>query len=108
MKLPTRQLWLLLILPCLSPAAYALTAPGPPVAQATPTPSHNYCLLQNGKMMVVKGGKLLPVTEAMTMRDGTICRPDGTCTRPDGTVVQVREGQHMMKNGKQMRNTRFK
>lgn len=84
----------------LANATHAQSTPEPVAAK----PSHDYCLLKNCKMMIIRGRKMLPMTEDMTMRDGTICRTDGSCTRKDGTTVHMKEGQHMMMNGKMMTN----
>ena len=83
--------------------------PGATPAQNVPAreavlPTHDHCLLKDGKMMIIRGSEVLPLTETTTMRDGTICRTGGSCTRKDGTVIQMKEGEHMMKNGKIMKN----
>ena len=67
-----------------------------PVAKASP----EYCTLKEGKMMLMKGGKLMPMSKAMTMTDGTRCMTDGTCKMKDGTTMNMKEGQCMMMNGK--------
>ncbi|MBC6609177.1 hypothetical protein H8B13_20325 [Hymenobacter sp. BT188] len=88
----------------LASASHAQTSPPGPAAAL---PLHDYCVLKDGRMMFVQGGQLLPMTQPMTMRDGTVCRTNGSCTRKDGTVIQMKEGEHMMKNGKIMKNPRF-
>lgn len=90
----------------LGSATCAQTTPTGPASAAT-LPLHDYCVLMNGRMMFVQAGKLLPMTETMTMRDGTVCRINGRCTRKDGTVIQMKEGEHMMKNGKIMKTPSF-
>lgn len=90
---------LLFLIVAVANASHAQAAP------ATTKPSHDYCLMNDGKMMIIRGRKMLPMTEDMTMRDGTICRMDGSCTRKNGTIVQMKEGQHMMMNGKMMANS---
>ena len=39
----------------------------------------NGCTMKDGKMMMMKGGKMTPMTETMTMSDGSVCMTDGTC-----------------------------
>ena len=85
----------------------AQTMPPAP-AKATALATHKYCLMKDGKMMIVEGGRLRPMTENMTMRDGTLCMTDGTCKRTDGTIIHMKEGEHMMMSGKMMRNPSFK
>jgi len=67
-------------------------------------PAHEeYMVMKGGKMMMMKHGKLSPMTMYMTMSDGTICMTDGTCKAKDGTITKMKEGDHcMMKNGKMM------
>ena len=58
------------------------------------------CMMQDGKMMMMHGSKMMPMTKDMTMSDGTVCKTDGTCTMKDGTVMTMKDGQCMMMNGK--------
>lgn len=58
-------------------------------------------MMKNGKMMMMAGGKIKPMTMNMTMSDGTVCMTDGTCKMKDGTVMKMKDGDHcMMENGK--------
>jgi hypothetical protein len=58
-------------------------------------------VMKNGKMMMMEGDKMKPMTMNMTMSDGTICMTDGTCKSKDGTITKMKEGDHcMMENGK--------
>ena len=82
-------------------------------AQATPAarptaakPMHkdmmakDCCMMKDGKMMMMQGGKMAPMTKDMTMANGTVCKTDGTCTMKDGTTMTMKEGQCMMMDGK--------
>lgn len=60
----------------------------------------NGCIMKDGKMMTMKGGKMMPMTKDMTMSDGSICMSDGTCKMKDGTTMTMKDGQCMMMNGK--------
>ena len=60
----------------------------------------NGCTMKDGKMMMMKGGKMMPMTQNMTMSDGSMCMTDGTCKMKDGTTMKMKEGQCMMMNGK--------
>ncbi|GAB3877305.1 hypothetical protein GCM10028824_37130 [Hymenobacter segetis] len=57
------------------------------------------CMMKDGKMMMMEGGKMVPMTKDMTMANGTVCKPDGTCTLKDGTAMTMKEGQCMMMDG---------
>jgi len=71
-----------------------------PASHASQTTHDEYMVMQGGKMMMAHGGKMMPMTENMTMTDGTLCMTDGTCKRKDGTVVKLKEGDHcMIENG---------
>ncbi|SMB83576.1 conserved hypothetical protein [Hymenobacter roseosalivarius DSM 11622] len=58
------------------------------------------CMMQDGKMMMMKGGKMMPMTQNMTMKDGSMCMTDGTCKMKNGTTMTMKEGQCMMMDGK--------
>ena len=65
--------------------------------------AHDYCMIKDGNMMMVRQGhQLTPMTANMTMSDGSMCLTDGTCKRPDGTTLKMKEGQCMLTNGKMM------
>lgn len=58
------------------------------------------CTMKDGKMMMMQGGKMMPMTKDMTMSDGSVCKTDGSCTMKDGTTMTMKDGQCMMMNGK--------
>jgi len=58
------------------------------------------CMMHDGKMMVIKDGKTMPMEKNMTMENGTTCMTNGQCTLKDGTKMQMKEGQCMDMNGK--------
>ena len=60
----------------------------------------NGCTMKDGKMMMMQGGKMTPMTKDMTMSDGSMCMTDGTCKMKDGTTMKMKEGQCMMMDGK--------
>jgi len=62
--------------------------------------SADYCMMKDGKMTMMKNGKMMPMTQNMTMSDGSMCMTDGTCKMKDGTTMKMKEGQCMMMNGK--------
>ena len=80
------------------------------LAQTTPKTAHAHaatkssqkdcCMMKDGMMTMMKGGKMMPMTTDMTMADGTVCMTDGTCKMKDGTTMKMKDGQCMMMNGK--------
>ncbi len=88
----------LLLLAALGSPAQAQTFPKMAhIAKEAPT---NYCTLKDGKMIMMKNGKAIPMMASMTMSDGTKCLADGTCQRKDGTTYKMKEGECMIMNGK--------
>ncbi|MDB5234300.1 MAG: hypothetical protein JWR44_1293 [Hymenobacter sp.] len=79
--------------------ATAQTAPKAKASKFMGKMSHDYCMMKDGKMTMVKNGKPMPITHDMTMSDGSMCMTDGTCKMKDGTTMKMKDGQCMM-NGK--------
>jgi hypothetical protein len=63
--------------------------------------------MKNGKMMMVKEGKLTMMDYEMTMGNGMKVMPNGTIIKKDGTKIMLEEGQHIDMMG-QMRNAKTK
>ena len=80
--------------------ATAQTAPKAKTAKFMGKMSKDCCIMKDGKMMMMKGGKMMPMTENMTMSDGSMCMTDGTCMKKDGTKMTMKNGQCMMMDGK--------
>ncbi len=58
------------------------------------------CMMKDGKMMVMKGGKTMPMEKDMTMKNGTTCSMAGECTMKDGKKMMMKEGDCMEMSGK--------
>ncbi len=56
-------------------------------------------IMQNGKMMLVKDGKMTGLDHDMTMNNGTKVMSDGTCINKDGSKMMMKEGQRMDMSG---------
>ena len=84
----------------LTALATAQTAPKAHAAKSMGKMSHDHCMMKDGKMTMMKGGKMMPMTADMTMADGTVCMTDGTCKMKDGTTMKMKDGQCMMMSGK--------
>lgn len=57
-------------------------------------------MMQNGKVMVIKNGKLTQVEKDVTLSNGTIITKDGTYLTKGGTKTVFKEGEHMDLTGK--------
>jgi len=71
---------------------------------ATPNPSADYIVMQQGKMMRSQGGEMTPMTSNVMMGNGSVGMTDGTYRRKDGTTMHLTEGQRMLLNGNMMQN----
>ncbi|WP_310554915.1 DUF6799 domain-containing protein [Flavobacterium sp.] len=58
------------------------------------------CMMKDGKMMVMKNGKTMPMNKDMVMKNGTTCMTNGECTMKDGTKMQMKNGDCMEMSGK--------
>jgi hypothetical protein len=56
--------------------------------------------MKDGKMMMMKDGKEMPMEKEMTMKDGTKVTTDGTVTKKDGEKITMKEGDMMTMDGK--------
>ena len=85
-------------------ATSAKTQPTP-TSRVAPTKMHSgkmaqdCCMMKDGKMIIMKDGKKMPMTADMTMGDGTVCTTNGTCVKKDGTKMIMENDQCMMING---------
>ena len=57
------------------------------------------CMMMDGKMMMIKDGKMSDMTKPMTMGNGTKMMVDGTCVKKDGSKMKMKEGDHMDMSG---------
>ena len=59
-------------------------------------------MMEDGKMMVMKGGKTMAMDQDMTMTDGSMVSTDGSLKMKDGTTKQLKDGDCVYMNGKMM------
>lgn len=52
-------------------------------------------MMKDGTMKLIKSGKVTPMTEEITMSNGTSVLTDGTIIKKDKTRMMMQEGQHM-------------
>jgi len=66
---------------------------------------HDHMMMKDGKMMMMKGGQMMPMTETMTLANGTQVMADGTCMMKDGKKMMLKEGQEIGTDGKMHMDT---
>ncbi|MEP7169148.1 MAG: DUF6799 domain-containing protein [Bacteroidota bacterium] len=74
------------------------TAPGETAAKPQPK-SHDYVAIKDGKMMIMKDGKMAPMDKEMDMADGSKVMMDGNVMKKDGSKMMMKEGDRMYMNG---------
>jgi len=50
-------------------------------------------LMMDSHMMMMTGGKMMPITKDITLSDGTVCRVDGTCVLKNGKKIKLSNGE---------------
>jgi len=60
----------------------------------------DHMMMQRGKMVMMKDGKIMAIEKDMTFKNGTICMTDGKCKMKDGTSMMMMEGDMMDMDGK--------
>lgn len=56
-------------------------------------------MMTSGKMMRVQDGKKMPLTETMTMNNGTKVMANGNVTMANGQTIMLHNGQCVMMDG---------
>lgn len=57
-------------------------------------------MMKDGKMMVIKGGKNMEMTQDMTLSDGTTVMKDGNIKMKDGKTTSLKNGDCIYMDGK--------
>lgn len=57
-------------------------------------------VMRDGKMMVKKKGRIMPMKEDLTVFDGTRIMTDGTVMMTDGTARRMMDGEAIMMDGR--------
>lgn len=68
--------------------------------KAKGTMTKDCCMMKNGKMVMVKDGKTMPMDKDMKMSNGTTCMVNGECIMKDGKKMTMKEGDCMDMSGK--------
>ena len=50
----------------------------------------NSCVMMHGKMMTMMNGKSMPMSQSMTMSNGTMVMPDGMVKMKSGKTSEVK------------------
>ena len=64
--------------------------------------STDHIAMENGKMIAIMDGKIIPMDQEVTMKNGTKCMTDGICLLTDGKKVIMKNGDKMDLNGVMM------
>ena len=72
------------------------------IAQTTKktTVMKDCCMMQNGKMMMMIDGKIMPMEKNMIMTNGTTCMTNGECVMKNGKKMMMKNGDCMEMSGK--------
>lgn len=91
----------LLLALCISATSYAQKKPvkTEKSKQQTTSQVQDGIIMQNGKMMMMKQGNTFPMTQDMTLTDGTKVMKNGTVVRPDGQTTMMSNGDVMTMSG---------
>ena len=60
----------------------------------------DHIMMMDGKMMMMKNGKEMPMDKDITMGNGTVAMTDGMCKKTDGSTMMMIEGDVMYMDGK--------
>ena len=74
-----------------------LATPTTVSAQSTPKV---YIQMKGGKLSEMVNGKVQPVTQDITLVNGTTIHPDGSINDRDGHLRKLEEGEYMTMDGK--------
>lgn len=59
----------------------------------------DHIVMQDGRVLIMRRGEMMPMDEEMTMPDGTKIMIDGTMMMSDGTTRMMAEGETMLLQG---------
>jgi hypothetical protein len=59
-----------------------------------------YIMMKDGKLSEMINGKKQPVTQDISLTNGTTIHPDGSINGRDGNLTKLEEGQYMTMDGK--------
>ena len=65
-------------------------------------------MMQDGKMIIVKDGRMVTLKNDMTMDNGMIVMSNGSYMKKGGTKMMFKEGEHMDMSGKMIPMKNYK
>lgn len=60
----------------------------------------DHVMMEGGKMMEMKNGKIMRMEKNITMKNGTMVMPTGEYTMKDGKKNRMKDGEYMEMTGK--------
>lgn len=63
----------------------------------------DHIMMKDGKVMMMKEGKSMPLDKEITLTNGSKVAVDGTVTMRDGTKMTMKEGDMMTMDGAMMK-----
>lgn len=64
-----------------------------------PKKKHDYCVMKDGKMMCMKGGKMMAMDMEMTMKNGVKVMTNGEYMDEKGNKMMLKEGEMIDSHG---------
>ncbi|MBW8332924.1 MAG: hypothetical protein K0M40_12950 [Prolixibacteraceae bacterium] len=65
-------------------------------------------MMQNGKIVMIKNGKITPVDKDVTLSNGTMIMKNGSYIKKGGSEIKFKEGEHMDMTGNMIPMDKFK
>jgi hypothetical protein len=64
----------------------------------------DHIMMKDGKVMMIKEGKSMPMDKELTLTNGSKVTVDGTVTMKDGTTMMMKEGDMMSMDGEMVKH----
>jgi hypothetical protein len=64
----------------------------------------DHIMMIDGKVMMMKGGKSLPLDKELSLSNGAKVTPDGSVTMKDGKKMMMKEGEIMNMDGEMVKH----
>lgn len=68
---------------------------------------HDHMMIKVGKIMMLKGGTMMPMTQTMTLPSGTQVMVNGKVMLKEGKKMMLKEGQEIGTDGKMHDDTPY-
>jgi hypothetical protein len=64
----------------------------------------DHIMMKDGKVMMIKAGKSMPLDKELTLTNGSKVTVDGTVTMKDGTKMMMKDGDMMTMDGEMVKH----